>query len=197
MSEELVIRHCSPTLAGLKTGSLFSCPCRGWEQLTPAIRSLNHKLVPRGLRVLPLRLRGGPAHLRALRALHPPLPGPLGPGKAHRGPHGGRLKLPSLPLARPACQRRSGATRKNETGRRRIKSAPPSACRKSLFDRLLHFLTLLNGFKKWFDQTRKTTLTVFFHTIFPSEPFGQEGLSTVSGRRRIKSAPPCTVFVFI
>ena len=125
MSEELVIRHCSPTLAGLKTGSLFSCPCRGWEQLTPAIRSLNHKLVPRGLLALPLRLRGGPAHLRALRALHPPLPGPLGPGKAHRGPHGGRLKLPSLPLARPACQRRSGATRKNETGRRRIKSAPP------------------------------------------------------------------------
>ena len=56
-----MIRHCSPTLAGLKTGSLFSCPCRGWEQLTPAIRSLNHKLVPRGLRVLPLRLRGGRA----------------------------------------------------------------------------------------------------------------------------------------
>ena len=48
----------------------------------------------------------------------------------------------------------------------------PSACRKSLFDRLLHFLKLQKSFKKWFDQTRKTTLTVFFHTIFPSESFG-------------------------
>ena len=26
--------------------------------------------------------------------------------------------------------------------------------------------------QKVFDWTRKTTLTVFFHTIFPSEPFG-------------------------
>ena len=24
MSEELIVRHCSPTLAGIKTGSLFS-----------------------------------------------------------------------------------------------------------------------------------------------------------------------------
>jgi len=27
----------------------------------------------------------------------------------------------------------------------------------------------LKRLKKWFDCTRKTTLTVFFHTIFPSE----------------------------
>lgn len=26
ISEELVVSHCSPTMAGLKTGSLFSCP---------------------------------------------------------------------------------------------------------------------------------------------------------------------------
>ena len=26
MSEEMLVCHCSPTLAGLKTGSLFSCP---------------------------------------------------------------------------------------------------------------------------------------------------------------------------
>ena len=27
MSEDLLIRHCSPTLAGIKTGNLFSCAC--------------------------------------------------------------------------------------------------------------------------------------------------------------------------
>ena len=27
MPDEMVIRHCAPTLASLKTGSLFSCPC--------------------------------------------------------------------------------------------------------------------------------------------------------------------------
>ena len=32
MSEELIIQHCSPTLAGLKTGSLFTCPCPSEEE---------------------------------------------------------------------------------------------------------------------------------------------------------------------
>ena len=27
MSEELMVRQCAPTLAGIKTGSLFPCPC--------------------------------------------------------------------------------------------------------------------------------------------------------------------------
>ena len=47
---------------------------------------------------------------------------------------------------------------------------PPSLS-KNLFDRLLHFFKLKKSSKKWFDCTRKTTLTVFFHTIFPSETF--------------------------
>ena len=28
MSEELLVRQCAPTLAGIKTGNLFSCDCR-------------------------------------------------------------------------------------------------------------------------------------------------------------------------
>lgn len=56
MSEELIIRHCSPTLAGLKTGNLFSCTFRTEEELRRDIIALNRKLVPKGLRVLPLRL---------------------------------------------------------------------------------------------------------------------------------------------
>ena len=47
-----------------------------------------------------------------------------------------------------------------------------SACRKSLFARLLNFLKLQKSFKKLFDPTRKGTLTVPFHTILPSESFG-------------------------
>ncbi len=56
MSEELIIRHCSPTLAGMKTGSLFSCACTEKQELVKEIRSLNKRLVPKGLRVLPLRV---------------------------------------------------------------------------------------------------------------------------------------------
>ena len=26
MTDEMVVLHCSPTLAGMKTGSMFSCP---------------------------------------------------------------------------------------------------------------------------------------------------------------------------
>ena len=37
----------------------------------------------------------------------------------------------------------------------------------------------VKSFKKWFDQTRKTTLTVFFHTIFPSESFGRGGIDSL------------------
>lgn len=55
MIEELVIRHCSPTLAGLKTGNMFGCPCRDRREMKDAICRLNRMLVPKGLRVLPLQ----------------------------------------------------------------------------------------------------------------------------------------------
>ena len=56
MPDEMVIRHCAPTLASLKTGSLFSCPCETERELMAGIRSLNRRLCRKGLRVLPLRL---------------------------------------------------------------------------------------------------------------------------------------------
>lgn len=55
MSEEQIIRHCAPTLARIKTGSLFSCPCKDRAQLLSTIRQLNRKLVSKGLRLIPLR----------------------------------------------------------------------------------------------------------------------------------------------
>ena len=55
MSEEIILRHCSPTLAGMKTGSLFNCPCPDRQKLLCAVKELNRKLVPKGVRVIPLR----------------------------------------------------------------------------------------------------------------------------------------------
>lgn len=55
MSEEQLIRHCAPTLAGIKTGNLFSSRIESREKTILQIRELNRKLVPKGLRIIPLR----------------------------------------------------------------------------------------------------------------------------------------------
>ena len=54
MSEELLVHYCAPTLAGLKTGNLFTCPYDSKDQVVESIRALNRILVPKGLRVLPM-----------------------------------------------------------------------------------------------------------------------------------------------
>ena len=55
----MVIRHCAPTLASIKTGSLFSCPCESDEEVLHGVRELNRRLGCKGLRALPLRRRDG------------------------------------------------------------------------------------------------------------------------------------------
>lgn len=55
MSEELLIRHCSPTLAGLKTGNIFTMSYSTIEDIRKEVRSLNKIFLPKGLRVIPLR----------------------------------------------------------------------------------------------------------------------------------------------
>lgn len=57
MSEELIVRHCSPTLAGLKTGNLFSHTFANQSEMQEIIRNWNRILVKKGLRALPLRMR--------------------------------------------------------------------------------------------------------------------------------------------
>ena len=57
MSEDLIVQQCSPTLAGLKTGSLFTCPFRTEEELRADIASLNRRLAPKGVTVRILRVR--------------------------------------------------------------------------------------------------------------------------------------------
>lgn len=56
MSDEMIIRHCSPTLAGLKTGNIFNCPYDDKEELYAAVRSLNQRLASKGVRVVPLKM---------------------------------------------------------------------------------------------------------------------------------------------
>ncbi|MDO5134258.1 MAG: DUF3793 family protein [Eubacteriales bacterium] len=55
MSDELVVQFGSPTLAGIKTGNLFTCPYTDRGQTMKELRRLNRALCPKGLRILPLR----------------------------------------------------------------------------------------------------------------------------------------------
>lgn len=55
MSEEFLVQHCAPTLAGLKTASLFTCPCDDRQALTRFLRQQNSGLQAKGLRLIPLR----------------------------------------------------------------------------------------------------------------------------------------------
>lgn len=44
MSEEMLIRHCSPTLAGLKTGNMFSCTFNDEGDKKEKLRTFNKVL---------------------------------------------------------------------------------------------------------------------------------------------------------
>ena len=59
MPDEMVIRYCAPTLASIKTGSLFSCPREEEREVLSSVCALNRRLAGKGLRVLPLRRRDG------------------------------------------------------------------------------------------------------------------------------------------
>ena len=67
MSEEILVRQGAPTLAGIKTGSMFPCPCEDREALLSDIRKLNRRLSPKGLCLLPLRFLPGQALLYLYR----------------------------------------------------------------------------------------------------------------------------------
>ena len=67
MSEENLVRQCAPTLAGIKTGTNFPAPFTSLAELTAEIRELNRILVPKGLRLLPLRYQDHTALLYLYR----------------------------------------------------------------------------------------------------------------------------------
>jgi len=55
MSEELIIEHCSPTLAGIKTGSMFSVRVTEDTDINKEVRELNKVLREKGIRVILLK----------------------------------------------------------------------------------------------------------------------------------------------
>ena len=55
MSEEMIVRYCSPTLAGMKTGTIFTCPFKDVQDMKESVRYWNRQLRHKGLRILPLR----------------------------------------------------------------------------------------------------------------------------------------------
>lgn len=67
MSEELLIQHCSPTLAGLKTGSLFNGAFCNEGEMKACIRCWNRVLTKKGVRVVPLQFREGRALIYVYR----------------------------------------------------------------------------------------------------------------------------------
>ena len=54
MFEEMVVRNCAPTLAGIKVGSLFNCMGQTTEYTLEHVRSLNIRLRPYGVRLIPV-----------------------------------------------------------------------------------------------------------------------------------------------
>ena len=61
MSDTEIIRYCSPTIAGLKTASLFTTRCLDYEHLRRQILRINAKFCVNGLRLIPLSLHNGRA----------------------------------------------------------------------------------------------------------------------------------------
>lgn len=70
MSELMLVRHCSPTLAGMKTGNMFSYTYESAQEMRAAIRHFNKTLAKKGLRVVPLRFKDNRALIYVYRPEH-------------------------------------------------------------------------------------------------------------------------------
>ncbi|WP_053985727.1 DUF3793 family protein [Niameybacter massiliensis] len=55
MSEEILVTHCSPTLADMKTGNLFNCKCDSECEVKEQIEQWNKVLNPKGVSMTLLR----------------------------------------------------------------------------------------------------------------------------------------------
>ena len=55
MSDEMIVEFCSPTLAGIKTGNLFSCEYLDYQTLEKDLRRVNSILLHKGIKAIPIR----------------------------------------------------------------------------------------------------------------------------------------------
>lgn len=67
MLEKLLIAHCAPTLAGIKTGSLFQCSFTSMDDLRVEVQNANSKLNEKGIYIEILRTKGLGALLLTFR----------------------------------------------------------------------------------------------------------------------------------
>ncbi len=67
MADEFLVRYGAPTLAGIKTGNLFSVKYSHKEKLFKELRELNHVLCPKGIRIIPMQLKAKRALLYLYR----------------------------------------------------------------------------------------------------------------------------------
>ena len=61
MSEDTVVRCCAPTLAGIKTGSIFNCDFTDRAEMTQSLRMINRCLIQNGACAIPLKYKNGKA----------------------------------------------------------------------------------------------------------------------------------------
>ncbi len=61
MTEEVLLRYCAPTLAGVKTASLFRHTFPSRSAMLTELRHWNRQLCRKGLRILPLQWNGNAA----------------------------------------------------------------------------------------------------------------------------------------
>ena len=67
MSEDTIVRHCAPTLAGLKTGNIFTVSFHSEQVLDEELQRLEKVLSVKGLRIVKLRVRDGRALIYVYR----------------------------------------------------------------------------------------------------------------------------------
>ncbi len=59
LGDQLLIRLCSPTLAGLKTGNLFTVDCDDRNNFNREVSEFNSRLSSKGIRMIPVRFFRG------------------------------------------------------------------------------------------------------------------------------------------
>lgn len=67
MLEQMIVKQCSPTLAGIKTANLFSYKFKSREILLDEIGEFNRSLSGRGIYTMPMRIRGNLALIYTYR----------------------------------------------------------------------------------------------------------------------------------
>lgn len=67
MFANMLIDYCSPTLAGIKSGSLFNCACGTYSELSLILEIWSSKLNPKGIRISALKTANGIALLYVYR----------------------------------------------------------------------------------------------------------------------------------